>query len=479
MSLKVYNVLNRKKEIFTTQEPMKVKMYACGITASGEAHIGHALQACVFDMIKKYLEYSGYQVTYVRNYTDVDDKIIAKANQLKIDPIDYAKKIMIQTDKELAELGVDKPTIQSRATDCIADIIDLIKRLEEKGYAYQNEDSDVFFRVSAFPRYGNFSNRLNDEGLHGVRIDVDEKKIDDRDFVLWKSAKDGEISWDSPWGKGRPGWHIECSAMSMKYLGETLDIHGGGKDLIFPHHENEIAQSEAATGKQFSRFWIHNGLIKINGQKMSKSFGNSIFLRDILNQFNRDVIRVTLHQNSYRSDLNITDGIFEQYEKKIYNMYKYFSVIEKEQLKENIKYNQTSIVSVDMVNKFESAMDNDFNTAVAVADLFEYISTLRKCISEKKYQDAVDIMYTIKKLYYVMGIAQQNAEDVILQIKEKYLSINNITEGQIISLLEERKKLKEQKDYISADNIKNELAMKNIEIKDGRDNTVEWDFNIV
>ena len=324
MSLKFYNVLSRKKEEFVPIEDKKVKMYACGITASGDAHIGHAYQAIVFDVIRKYLEYKGYDVTYVRNYTDVDDKIILKARELCMDPAEYAKEKMSKIDLELAALKITKPTIQSKATECIDDIIELIKKLIEKNYAYSTENGDVFFKVDSFKDYGKLSNRIIEDGLSGVRKSVEPGKLDDKDFALWKNAKDDEIFWDSPWGLGRPGWHIECSAMVMKYLGDSIDIHGGGKDLVFPHHENEIAQSEALTGKTFSNYWIHNGLIKVNGQKMSKSLNNGILLEDLLKEYNYEVIRMTLLGNNYRSDMNVVDGIFEENESKLYSIYKLF-----------------------------------------------------------------------------------------------------------------------------------------------------------
>ena len=271
MSLKVYNVLTRKKEEFIPQEENKVKMYACGITVSDNAHIGHAYQAVVFDVIRKYLRYKGYDVTYVRNYTDVDDKIIINARNVGMNPIDYAEKFIEKTNKELEELNVEEPTIQARATESIEDMVKFVQKLVDKDYAYVAFDGSVYFRVSKFKDYGKFSNRLIDESLVGVRKDIEPGKEDDRDFAIWKSAGNDEIFWDTPWGKGRPGWHIECSTMSRKFLGDTLDIHGGGRDLLFPHHENEIAQSEALTGKRFSNYWLHNGLVKVNGQKMSKS----------------------------------------------------------------------------------------------------------------------------------------------------------------------------------------------------------------
>lgn len=475
MSIKVYNVLTRKKQEFVPLEDGKVKMYACGITASGNAHIGHAFQACVFDMITKYLTYKGYDVIYVRNYTDIDDKIIDRAKQLNMDPMDFAQIIMEKTDKELAALGVDRPTIQSKATECMGDIIQLIKTLEDKGYAYRADSGDVFYNVSAFERYGSFSNRLLDNSIHGVRIEVDANKHDERDFALWKAAKEGEISWDSPWGKGRPGWHIECSAMSMKYLGDTLDIHGGGKDLIFPHHENEIAQSEAATGKIFSRYWLHNGLIKVNGQKMSKSFNNGILLQDIIGKYNQDVIRLTLHQNHYRSDVNIVDGMFEQYEKKVYNLYKSIAIVEANTV--DLTPNEESSIVCEVEKAFINAMDNDFNTSLVIADLFQYANRLNKFINKRQYQDALDMVYVLRKMYAILGICQQDAEMVVTQIKNKYLDIYGITEKEIVELVEKRMQYKKVNDYESADKIKQYLSLHSIEVRDSRDK-MEWDFLI-
>ena len=274
MSLKVYNVLTRKKEVFIPQEENKVKMYACGITVSDNAHIGHAYQAIVFDVIRKYLRYRGYDVTYVRNYTDVDDKIILNARKLKINPIEYAEYFINKTDKELDQLDVERPSVQVRATENIYDMIEFIQNLIDKGYAYVAFDGSVYFRVSAFEDYGKFSNRLIDESLVGVRKEIEPGKEDSHDFALWKSAIDDEIFWETPWGKGRPGWHIECSAMNRTAFGEQIDIHGGGRDLIFPHHENEIAQAQGFCGKIPAKFWMHVNFLKINGGKLSKSLNN-------------------------------------------------------------------------------------------------------------------------------------------------------------------------------------------------------------
>ena len=473
MSLKFYNVLHRKKEKFTPLEEGKVKMYACGITASGEAHIGHAYQAIVFDVIKKYLKYIGYDVTYVRNYTDVDDKIIIKARELGVNPTDYANEMMKKIDEELKNLFIDKPTIQSKATECIPDMIEFIQKLIDKGCAYSTENGDVFFRVSTFKEYGKLSNRLVEDNMSGVRKEVEPGKEDDKDFALWKNAKDDEIWWDSPWGPGRPGWHIECSTMSMKYLGETIDIHGGGKDLIFPHHENEICQSESLTGKTFSRYWIHNGLIKINGQKMSKSLNNGILVKDLLKKYNPEVIRMTLIANSYRSDINIVDGLFEIYEAKVYELYKFLDFINKTEYTPNSNSNYYKEID----DKFKEAMDNDFNTALALSILFEYHSLANKMIRQNNIQDAVDITYALVNIYKVLGILGSDPNKVIDDIKNKYLKLNKIDEKEINELITKRKQYKLDKNYTEADKIRDKLLLKNILIKDKGSNTT-WDINL-
>lgn len=475
MSLKLYNVLSRTKEEFIPLEEGKVKMYACGITASGDAHIGHAYQAIIFDVIKKYLEYIGYKVTYVRNYTDVDDKIILKARELGVHPTDYANKMMKKIDNELASLFIDKPTIQSKATECIPDMIKFIGKLIETDHAYSTENGDVFFKVSSFSEYGKLSNRIVDDSISGVRKSVEPGKLDDKDFALWKNAKDDEIFWDSPWGKGRPGWHIECSTMSMKYLGETIDIHGGGKDLIFPHHENEIAQSESLTGKQFSKYWLHNGLIKVNGQKMSKSLNNGILLEELLKEYNPEVIRITLLENNYRSDMNIIDGLFDIHESKIYMIYKLFDLIDT--LGENLKANKNSDDYKKIDLDFRKAMDNDFNTSVAIANIFEYIGIINKLKNKNDIQRMVDIKYALVNIYKTLGLLQQEPSKVIKEIKTKYLNINNINEQEIDIKIAKRQAYKQEGAWSEADKIREELYSKGIIIKDSSKGT-EWDIEI-
>ena len=475
MSLKLYNVLHRKKEEFIPIEGNKVKMYACGITASGDAHIGHAYQAIVFDVIKKYLDFKGYDVTYVRNYTDVDDKIIIKARSLGVNPKDYANQMMDKIDKELSALMIQRPTIQSKATECIPDMINFIQKLIDTGHAYSTKNGDVFFKVSSFSEYGKLANRVIDEELSGVRKEVEPGKLDDKDFALWKNAKNDEIWWNSPWGPGRPGWHIECSTMSMKYLGETIDIHGGGKDLIFPHHENEIAQSESLTGKQFSNYWIHNGLIKINGQKMSKSLNNGILLEDLLAEYNPEVIRLSLLENNYRTDMNVVDGMFEQHEGKVYMLYKLFRLIDF--IGKDYTPNKESEDYQKIKTEFIDAMDNDFNTSVAIAKMYEQVNIINKLLKEKNIQKAIDIKYALTDIYKVLGLLQQDPLVVTKEIKNKYLRLYNINENEIISKIVERRDYKKSKNWNEADKIRDDLSAKGILIKDKGENT-EWDVEI-
>lgn len=477
--LKVYNVLNRKKEEFKPVSGNDVKMYACGITASGKAHIGHAYQAVIFDVIRSYLEYRGYNVTYVRNYTDVDDKIIIKARELGVDPRQYAEMIMAGIDEEFKELGVEPPTICSRATECVGDMIGFIEKLIEAGHAYPTEYGDVYFNVESFPGYGKFSNRLEgEELLSGVRNETEPGKRNDRDFALWKHAGDDEIFWESPWGNGRPGWHIECSTMSMKFLGETLDIHGGGKDLIFPHHENEIAQSEAITGKQFAKYWLHNGLVKVNGQKMSKSLGNGILLEDLLRDFTGDVIKLTLLMNSYRSDINIVDGIFDSNESKIYDIYKLFAKTEKLE-KENGAGAEPTKQGRDLAERikaeFIDAMDNDFNTAVAVANLFGYVAELQKLLQKNLTGDAVLVRDTLKEVYGVLRLLNAEPADVISKIRAKYLKKNGVTAEEADSAFEKWLGFRAEKDFAGADAVRNEMAEKGIVFVTERGGGAYWD----
>ena len=382
--MRIYNTLTRTKEEFIPLDKNAVKMYACGITVSGDAHIGHGYQALIYDIMRKYLEKQGFNVTYARNYTDVDDKIIAKSRETGIPADKYAADMIVKIDKIMAELDVGEPTLWLKATENIDNIIDFISRLIESGHAYPAANGDVYFDVTSFKRYGCLSNRSVEDMLDGVRVDNNDEKRNPADFALWKAAKAGEISWASPWGEGRPGWHIECSAMNKTAFGEQIDIHGGGRDLIFPHHENEIAQTESLTGKQFAKYWVHNGLIKVNGQKMSKSLGNSLLLEDLLKKYTNEAIKFALLQTNYRNDINLTDGIFAEAEKHLTGFYKIIKNVEE-------KFGKGKAGNPQIDARFNSVMSDDFNTALALSDLFGIFKDVSKKLSANDKSAAEDI----------------------------------------------------------------------------------------
>lgn len=455
--MKIYNSLTRQKEEFEPLDGNNVKMYACGITVSGEAHIGHAIQAMVFDIIRKYLQKKGYNVVYARNYTDVDDKIIANAGKLGVNALDFAKQNMHNIDMAMQKLGVDKPTKELKATETIPQIIEFIQNLIQKGYAYATSEGDVYYDVKKFKDYGKLSHRNLEDTLDGVRVDLLENKHSPLDFALWKSAKPGEIFWESPWGNGRPGWHIECSAMNYYNLGEQIDIHGGGRDLLFPHHENEIAQTEALTGKQFAKYWIHNGLVKINGQKMSKSLGNSIFLNDLLKKYNNEVIRFALLQTNYKNDINIVDGIFDEAEKQLTNFYKTIKNVEE-------KYQSTN-KNVNIDKEFDEAMDDDFNTSKAISNLFGYFKQINQKLASGD-ETCIEDVNAIKQTYSLLGLFKTDAGSFIAEIEEKN---NNQIPEEIKTLAQKRWIAKQTKDFTLADQIRNELSNKGFVIKDGKD----------
>lgn len=455
--MRIYNSLTRSKEEFVPLEKNKVKMYACGITVSGDAHIGHAIQAMVFDIIRKYLEKKGYDVTYARNYTDVDDKIIANALKLGVNPLDFAKANIVKIDGEMEKLGVDKATLTLKATETISQIIEFITKLIEKGYAYTTKEGDVYYDVEKFKDYGKLSNRNLEDAKNGVRVELLENKHSPLDFALWKSAKPNEIYWESPWGKGRPGWHIECSAMNYYNLGEQIDIHGGGRDLIFPHHENEIAQTEALTGKQFAKYWIHNGLVKINGQKMSKSLGNGITLQELLDKYDNEVIRFALLQTNYKNDINIVDGLFDEAEKQLYNFYVIINKVEKTY--------QSDKISDFVDKKFNECMDDDFNTSKAISNLFGYFKQINNKLRNNDATCIKDVN-AIKQTYNLLGLFKHNAEDFIYKIDNKN---NSKIPDEVLKLANERWIYKQNKDYIKADELRNKLLELGYNVKDSKD----------
>ena len=448
----------------------------------------HARQAIVYAMIVDYLRYRGYNVKYVRNYTDVDDKIINRANLLGKDALEFSKEQIEENEKDMANLHITDADKKTKASEYINDIIEFVEGLIEKGYAYSTPAGDVYYRVRKFNEYGKLSHRNIDELLNGVRVDVEEGKEDPLDFALWKSAKPGEIYWESPWGNGRPGWHIECSVMALKNLGETIDIHGGGRDLVFPHHENEIAQSEAMTGHCFAHYWSHCGLIKINGEKMSKSLGNSLTIREILEKYNYEVLKYVMLSKHYGSDVDITDEEFRLAEKHMY--YFYNSILK---IKDFIKTNNgdfdSEVLDSDLIDSIEKdfieAMDDDFNTSAAIANLyviFKNANNILKSVKKDKREITANtlakIIKKVEEVYGVLGFFKQDAGTFIKEMREKYLKKLNIEITDIENEIAKRVDAKKNKDYELADKIRAELDDKGIILNDTAEGTT-WDIKIL
>ena len=431
-------------------------MYACGITVSGEAHVGHGFQAILYDIFRKFLEKQGYQVTYARNYTDVDDKIIARSLETGIPADEYAKMMIQKIDAVMQKLDIGEPTLWLKATENIGNIISFIQELIEKGHAYPAENGDVYFDVDAFPAYGQLSGRDKEDMLDGVRVENDDCKKRPYDFALWKAAKPGEISWDSPWGKGRPGWHIECSAMNRAAFGDQIDIHGGGRDLIFPHHENEIAQTEALTGKRFANYWLHNGLIKVNGQKMSKSLGNSLLLEDLLKSYSCEAIKFALLSKGYRGDVNITDELFPDAEKTLTRFYGLILAAEQAFPKEEGGY--------EPIDKaFDEAMSDDFNTALALSDLFGDFKEVSRLLAAND-PAARRMTNQIKRTYSLLGLFKMDAAEYL----KTYSPKEEIPED-VKKVAEERFRARLEKDWKKSDELRETLKGMGYAVKDAKD----------
>lgn len=466
--LRIYNTMTRKKEQFVPLKEGKVTMYACGITVSGEAHIGHAYQALIYDIIRKYLVVSGYDVTYARNYTDVDDKIIAKSHETGIPADKYAEMMIAKIDQEMRALQVDDPDVWLKATCTMDGIMDFIAKLIEKGHAYATSEGDVYFAVESFSGYGKLSGRKLEDAFESVRIENEDNKQNPLDFALWKSAKEGEPYWVSPWGKGRPGWHIECSAMNMKAFGEQIDIHGGGRDLIFPHHENEIAQTEALTGKTFAKYWIHNGLIKVNGQKMSKSLGNSLVLHDLLEAYHPETIKFALLQTNYRGDINVTDTLFPEAEKHLTGFYK---VIESVYAKFGSDHGDTDSQGIE--DSFKQCMDDDFNTAKALANLFGIFKKIKAKVNTGD-NTATDDVAVLKKTYGLLGFFREDPKTYIARAEAKKVdeTPSNDAPAEVMALVNERAEAKANKNWALADEIRAKITALGYSVKDTKDGAV-------
>ncbi|MFA6549094.1 MAG: cysteine--tRNA ligase [Candidatus Margulisiibacteriota bacterium] len=460
--MKLYNTLTRQKEDFSPLEPRAVKMYVCGITPYDETHLGHGRAYVTFDVVRRYLEYIGYQVTHVQNVTDVDDKIINKSKQLAVSSDQIAEKYTQSYFEVMDKLNVKRASIYPKATEHISDMIAWIKALMDKGYAYELPDG-IYFAVDKFDGYGKLSGRKTEEMEAGARVEVHGGKKNPFDFALWKKAKEGEPSWDSPWGAGRPGWHIECSVMSTKYLGEQFDIHGGGMDLEFPHHENEIAQTEAVTGKiPWVKYWMHNGFVNINKQKMSKSLGNFFTLRDIFNKFDPMVVRFFILMTHYRSPINYSDTEIKSAGEAFNRIREFISDLEFRRAKTHTK--APAVEKKDMAedlkpykDKFMAAMDDDFNTASAIAAIFEMIKFCRRTLEEgENEKECLQIMKrSVVELCEVLGM-KFDIRNLKFEIRK----------GEIENLIKEREDARKDKNFKRADEIRQQLQEQGVELED-------------
>ncbi|MFT8319578.1 MAG: cysteine--tRNA ligase [Bacillus sp. (in: firmicutes)] len=455
MPIQIYNTLTRVKEEFIPLEKGKVKMYVCGPTVYNYIHIGNARPAIVFDTVRRYLEYRGYDVQYVSNFTDVDDKLIKAANELGEDVPTIADRFIEAYFKDVTALGCKKAHIHPRVTENMDIIIDFINALIEKGFAYES-DGDVYYRTRSFETYGKLSHQSIDELRSGARIAVGEKKQDSLDFALWKKAKDGEIAWSSPWGEGRPGWHIECSAMAKKYLGNTIDIHAGGQDLAFPHHENEIAQSEALTGEPFARYWMHNGYINIDNEKMSKSLGNFVTVNDIIKVYDPQMLRFFMLSVHYRNPINYSDEVLEKTQAGLDRIRTSY---------ENLQHRKTASTDLTDTNKewlekidhlhkqFITDMDDDFNTANGISVLFELSKQANYYLLEKTTSAVVinAFINEFEELFDVLGMS---------------LSKQELLDEEIEALIEKRNQARKARDFQLADEIRDQLKAMNIILED-------------
>lgn len=479
MSLRIFNTQSKKKEEFLPLHEGKVGIYVCGITAYDVCHVGHARSAVVFDVITRYLRYRGFDVTYVKNFTDVDDKIIDKARREQKKIAEISERYIREHDEDMEALGVARPTATPRATEHIEGMIRLVAALIEKGMAYAVE-GDVYYAVEKFPEYGKLSGRRLDDMMAGARIDVNDKKRNPYDFSLWKASKEGEPWWDSPWGRGRPGWHLECSVMSQRYLGDTFDIHGGGEDLVFPHHENEIAQSEGATGKPLARYWVHNGFVRVNSEKMSKSLGNFFTIREILKQYHPEVLRLFMMQSHYRSPVDFSDAALNEARQGMDRFYSTLNTIRdllaagvesadppgepSEKDREFIGQLQS------LRERFTEAMDDDFNTARAIGCLFDTIRFLNASFTGKQSAASAAVLEatekTLREIGAVLGLFLEEPDHYLHLDREREAAKRGLTVEEIEVLIAERRSAREAKEWQRADELRKGLAARGVILKD-------------
>jgi len=460
--LQIYNTLKRQKEIFKPINPGKISMYVCGITVYDYCHIGHARTSIAFDVVARFLRSQGWDLNYVHNITDIDDKIIRRANELNEKYDDLTARFIDAMHDDEKRLGILPPSIEPRATEFIEPIIELADTLIKKGHAYAASNGDVYYRVTSFDGYGKLSDKNVDELLAGARIEVGDVKEDPRDFVLWKAAKAGEPSWVSPWGNGRPGWHIECSAMAKKCCGDRVDIHGGGADLQFPHHENEIAQSEAANGHQYVNYWMHVAPLRVDGEKMSKSLNNFFTIRDVLEKYQPEVVRFFLISSHYRSPINYAeDNLIEARTglDRFYGALRDYADVTPTPL--------ATMADSAYYKAFVEAMNDDFNTRVAMAGMFDLVRDLNNAKNDP--EQAKNLAGQLKALGLVLGVLQENPE-VFLQAAGS----DQIAAGEVERLVAERIQAKKDKQYARADEIRKELLAAGVVLEDSRDGTTQW-----
>lgn len=488
MALRIYNTLTGEKELFVPLTPGKVGMYVCGVTVYDYCHIGHARAGVVFDIVFRYLKYAGYDVTYVRNYTDIDDKIINRANQEGTDYRTIADRYIQAFDEDMALLGLAKPTVEPKATDHIGGIIAIIETLIAKGHAYVSE-GDVYYAVETFPDYLKLSGRNLEDMQAGARVEVGDKKRHPMDFALWKGSKPDEPWWHSPWGDGRPGWHIECSAMSMEFLGSTFDIHGGGKDLVFPHHENEIAQSEGANGCQFVRYWLHNGFVNINAEKMSKSLGNFFTIREVLKVYDPETLRFFILSAHYRSPIDYSDQNLDEAQSGLERIYSCLAAVDSV-LKGHPSSAEVAVVEslsqvaqelqekVDQfLPRFAEAMDDDFNSALALGVLFETVRATNRFLAETKelsplsLQLAATVRHLLVEAGGVLGLFTSEPSVWLEQIKSAKAGQIDITPEEIERLIAERAEARALKNFKRGDEIRDLLLAQGIVLLDSAQGT--------
>ncbi len=465
MSLRIYSTLSRTKEEFRPVEEGKVRMYVCGPTVYNKAHVGHAMSALVFDILRRYLEFKGYQVKHVMNFTDVDDKIIARANEMGMDPFELGGNYIQEYREHLEDLNVLPPTVTPYATREIPQIEAMISGLIEKGYAYPVK-GDVYFRVDKDDDYGKLSGRKLEDMNAGSRIEIDERKENPMDFAMWKAQRPGEPAWESPWGMGRPGWHIECSAMSLHHLGEEIDIHGGGNDLIFPHHENEIAQTESLTGKPFARYWVHNGMLQLSGEKMSKSIGNLVTIEDFLAEHEADVLRMMVLNSGYRNPLTFNDEVIAQTEKALARLHSALKAAQPGAAGANqAVLNELRSQMEASEAGFIESMDDDFNTGGALGNLFDLVRSINKARDENAAdKELIPAQDMLKKLSGVLGL-QLNEKEEGSQSAAPFIDL----------LVELRTEIRKEKLYALSDQIRDRLAELGVTLEDSKQGTT-WHF---